>query len=329
MPNDPELWQQWSMQPPSPASLSQCYTRVDEAWSLVPLRAGRVRVAVLDNGFDLDHPDLAANINRALAWNVCEDNDDVSVTPGFSSSAHGTHVAGIFGAVTDNGIGVAGVAYNHAEIVPIKTSCVRTLPDGSKDLLPSVRDTAKGIDKAVELGCRVINISNGTYMDYGHPESKLLERAVNDAVGKGAVVVSGAGNGLTDVTMYPSDYEATVSVAATTKENGHASYSDANEHKDIAAPGGGSVKDGEPRSSIYSTVPGGYGNKRGTSMAAPFVTGVVVLMLASNPDLTSEHVRSILYSTATDLGEPGRDDRFGYGLVNAAAAVRQAIALGE
>ncbi|MDR0519384.1 MAG: S8 family serine peptidase [Clostridiales Family XIII bacterium] len=326
-PNDPEYARQWALRPPDVEPFAQPYTRIDEAWSLVPPQAGKVRVAVLDSGFDMDHPDLAANINSDLAWNVSDDNDDVSVTPGYAASAHGTHVAGIFGAVTDNGVGVAGVAYNHAEIVPIKTSRVRTLPDGSKDLLPSVRDTAKGIDKAVELGCRIINISNGTYMDYDHPESAMLEKAVNDAVNAGAVVVSGAGNGLTDVTMYPSDYDATVSVAATTREGEHAIYSDTNAYKDIAAPGGGSDQRYGRCSYIYSTVPDGYGEKKGTSMAAPFVTGVAALMMAANPDITGEEVKSIIYGTATDLGVPGRDDEFGYGLVNAAESVRQAIAM--
>jgi uncharacterized repeat protein (TIGR02543 family) len=317
-PNDPKFSEQWVFKPYTFMGDAFPYTNIDKAWALMPASAQKLRVAVLDEGFEVDHPDLAANINKNLAWNTHEENNDVSPEQG--SRGHGTHVSGIFGAVADNGIGIAGIAKNLAEIVPIKTSYTHSNGQFGVDLA----ETAKGINYAVANGCKIINMSNGTYYSTGSRHT-ALDAAVANAISQGVILVAAAGNNNISDTIFPSDHNDVISVTAATQTSEKASYSDYNAQKNIAAPGGGQKEGSSIGKEIYSTVPGGYGEKHGTSMAAPFVSGVLTLMLAANPNLTVDEAKSILYTTAIDLGASGRDDIFGHGLVNAEAAVNKAL----
>ncbi|MDR3070948.1 MAG: S8 family serine peptidase, partial [Propionibacteriaceae bacterium] len=228
-PNDKDFDKQWIFKPFEDPYSSQLYpyTHIDKAWALMPASAKKLRVAVLDNGFDIDHPDLAGNINKSLAWNTFYENRDVSLTSG---SGHGTHVAGIFGAVANNGIGIAGIANNFAEIVPIKTVHI-----GSSDAQTGVTltETAKGINYAVQQGCKVINISNGTYYSDGIRHAEF-DRAIANAISKGVVIVAAAGNGNSTDLIFPSDHASVLSVTSATKTGSKAGYSDHNKDKNIA-----------------------------------------------------------------------------------------------
>ncbi|MDR0357421.1 MAG: S8 family serine peptidase, partial [Clostridiales Family XIII bacterium] len=302
-PNDSSFASQWN--------LSRGFAaKINEAWDVMPKSSAKVRVAVVDSGVDINHPDLKNSINSQLAYNVADKNRNVT-----DNAGHGTHVAGIIAAQTGNGLGVAGVSFNKAEIVPLKVFYKD--PDTGKH----ISDTGllvEAYSRIKSANCKVVNLSLG-----GSEPDPALEKAINAAAANGVITVAAAGNdarlysGATPP-CYPSDYENVISVVATDRNNVKADYSEHNRYKDIAAPG----------SSIYSTaLNGAYGYMSGTSMACPHISGVVALMLSINPSLSNDRICRILYNTSTDLGDKGRDDKYGYGLVNAEAAVKDSLAL--
>ncbi|MFV0362909.1 MAG: S8 family serine peptidase [Suipraeoptans sp.] len=258
-----------------------------------------IKVAIIDSGVQINHPDLAANINTSKSY------DFVNKTKlSGDLYGHGTHVAGIVGAVANNGIGIAGVSYN-AELL-----CYRVTYNYNNEETTTTSLLVSAINQAVQDGAKVINLS------LGGPKSDIAtQSAVTAAKNANVIVICAAGNYGNLTPVYPSDYPETISVVATNQANARASFSSYNSNKDIAAPG----------VSIYSTyLNSGYSNSNGTSMAAPIVSGIVAMMLTVNPNLTFNQIYNIITSTATDLGESGKDDYFGYGLINAQAAVVQA-----
>ncbi len=287
------------------ATAAQYYldsVHVREAWNYSKC-SNQVSVAVLDTGIDGDHPDLTPNILASYAWdtitNSSLDADAEDVL------GHGTHVAGIIAGVADNGFGIDGVSYN-ANIVPVKVF--------DDDGLCTDTNLIEGIDYVISIAedadVRVINMSLG-----GESYSTSLELAVNNAVANGVLVVCSAGNENTDASKYPSDFDSVISVVATDAINNRWTGSNYGLAKDIAAPG---VR-------IMSTLPGDYEAWTGTSMAAPIVSSVAALLYAYNPNLTCDQVKNILYSTAQDLGDSGRDQYYGWGLVNAEDAISIAM----
>ena len=271
------------------------------AWDVM-MGSSNIKVAVIDTGMDIDHPDLSGKIYAQYDY---VNSDSIAQ----DDEGHGTHVSGIIAATANNGAGVAGVAPG------VKLIAVKVLDSNGEG---TTENCIKGIYYAVSHGADVINMSFGSYGgDY------LLENAVNYAVNAGVVCVASAGNDSTEDYSIPSDYEQCISVTATDKDDILASFSNFGHSKDISAPG----------DFIYSTYnpaldPEGYYYcyMSGTSMASPVVAGVAALVLSVNPDLTVDQVKDILYSTAVDLGTEGRDDYYGYGRVNAEAAVNKAKA---
>lgn len=287
---------------------------VFDAWTTT-LGSSNVIVAVLDTGVDLNHPDL---VGRFVNPTDVVDNDSAQDDDG-----HGTHVAGIISAVTNNSKGVAGIAPG-AKLMPVDV--FGHYNTGSGTVFGALTsEVIEGIDYAVSKDADVINISLG-----GSDYDSAFEDAIDNAVSKGVVVVSAAGNKGQNGTHYPSDYDSCISVIATDWNDAKASYSNYGEDKDICAPGGDTNTDQNSDSFIFSTSydpstqTSGYAWMDGTSMASPMVAGVVALMLSANPNLKVSQVKDILYNTAVDLGAPGRDDDSGYGRVNAAAAVAAA-----
>lgn len=275
------------------------------AWDFVKSNKN-VRVAILDTGVEGNHPDLAANINFNLSYNVVTGRQEA-----VDNHGHGTHVAGIIAGVANNERGIAGTSYN-AEIVSYKV----TKPvSNSKDEEATSEDMLKGYKKAVEDQARIINISMGGY----NPEP-VLEKEINKAEEAGIVTICAGGNGDNlgnpfQTPVYPGDYEACISVVGTDANNVRGSNFDYNEYKDISAPG----------IDIFSTyIGGGYRKESGTSMAAPVVSGVAAMLLTVEPNLSVQQLKDILYATAKDLGAPGKDNYYGYGLINAKEAVRKA-----
>ena len=262
-------------------------------------------MAVVDTGVDYTHPDLKADYDAHGYDYVHNDDDPYPVGDGIGGDRgvdHGTHVAGIIGATINNNTGIAGLAQ-----VPIMA--VRVLNDEGRGSYWSV---AKGIVYAANAGAKIINLSLG-----GGKSGKVLESAIQFAQATGCLIIAAAGNTGKRGVEYPAKYDAVIAVSATDQNDNLASFSSYGPEVELAAPG---VK-------ILSTTPGDhYGVMSGTSMAAPHVAGVAALVWAANPKLTAAQVRKILCDTADDLGPSGRDEKFGYGRVDAYRAVKAAKA---
>ncbi len=251
-------------------------------------------IAILDTGVDLNHPDLKDKI--VPGWDFA--NDDP--TPQ-DDHEHGTHVAGIAAAETNNGIGVAGISWQ-ARIMPVKV-----LDENGDGFYSHV---AEGVLYACNHGAQIINLSLG-----GSTYSPTLEDAVEQAYADGCLIVAAAGNGGGDFVDYPARFPDAMAVAATDQSDARAGFSDYGPEVEVAAPG----------VNIYSTLWNDkYGWKSGTSMAAPHVAGQAALIWSVCPDPTNEEVRSIIDSTADDRGASGWDAYYGYGRINAVDAVQAA-----
>ena len=278
--------------------------RAEEAWS-VTAGSPQVKIAIIDTGVDMSHPDLQANIDQAGARNFVEANQ-----PPDDDFGHGTHVAGIAAAVGDNGQGAAGVAHR-AKILPIRVLGV----DGTGDTW----DTIAAIEYATERGAAVINLSLGS-ADASEAEAEAILRATE----AGTVIVAAAGNEAGDGNYleYPASYPGVISVAAVDPDLRRAPFSNYNSWVTIAAPG----------VDIFSTIPvrmsplQPYGYLSGTSMAAPFVAGAAALLAAQYPSWTPGQIGDRLKRMARDLtpaGDPvaGYDVYFGAGLLDAGRAL--------
>lgn len=270
-----------------------------EAWNL-HTGSSSVVIAVIDTGVDLDHPDLAAKITSGsqAGYNY--------ITPGSppdDDNNHGSHVAGIAAASTNNGIGIAGVSWG-AEIMPLKI--LDSAGSGG------TYNLSLAIKYAADHGAKVINMSLGGGCGSGWPD---VEEAVNYAVSKGVVLVAASGNVGSSTVYCPAAINGVIAVGATDSGDVRAYYSNYGLALDVVAPG----------SSIYSTIPGGYGYKSGTSMASPHVAGLAALLRSFAPSLTPDQVQSIIQNTTDDLGVAGWDQYYGYGRINAWHALETII----
>ncbi|MEO0081328.1 MAG: S8 family serine peptidase [candidate division WOR-3 bacterium] len=297
IPNDPffltQQWDKWVM-----------YS--DKAWDIATGATG-VKVAVIDNGVEYWHPDLAARfVPGQYGRDFVRDDDDPRPDNSTIPEAfHGTHVAGIIAAVMDNGVGVAGWAQ-------VQLVAVRVLNDsGSGDL----SDLASGIRWAVDRGCRVLNMSLGA-----NQSMTPLEEACRYAAQNNVVLFGAAGNAGAGTVQYPAALPECVCVGALDEYSGLADFSNYGAEQELVAPG---------VSILSTTVGGSYALASGTSMACPEATGVAALLLSAGNSLSASRVRAILAASAIDKGLVGRDEYFGYGLVNAARAMQLAVLLGQ
>ncbi|MPZ24764.1 MAG: S8 family serine peptidase, partial [Dehalococcoidia bacterium] len=259
------------------------------------------KVAVIDTGFDSDHPDLEVNIAGGRNFVANPDNNNYE-----DDNGHGTHVAGTI-AAADNGIGLVGVA-PEASLYGLKVLNAQ----GSG----SFGDIVKAIEWATGLGggtkADIINMSLGCFG--AGCNDPALKAAVDNAYAAGVLVVVAAGNNGpgANTVGYPAMYDSAIAVAATNSSNAVASFSSRGSQVELAAPG----------VSIRSTYPNNsYATLNGTSMATPHVAGLAALVKAANPSITASQIRTRLQQTATDLGAAGRDTSYGYGLIDAVAAV--------
>lgn len=251
-----------------------------------------VTLAILDTGVDGSHPDLAGQM--VPGWNFYDNNANSGDVNG-----HGTAVAGAAAAAFNNGIGVASVA-GAAKIMPIRVTDAGGYASSST--------IAQGITWAADRGARVANVSIS-----GLPGNATIQSAANYLRSKGGLLVTSAGNTGSDPGL-PEDRTMTI-VSATESNDALSSFSSYGRYVTVAAPG----------NYIWTTNRGGgYGQWWGTSFAAPVAAGVIALMMSARPELSASQVESLLYSSATDLGAAGRDNQFGHGRVNAAAAVAAA-----
>ncbi|MCR8636022.1 S8 family serine peptidase [Paenibacillus radicis (ex Xue et al. 2023)] len=287
--NDPWLPQQWGL---DVTHISSLWAKVSEA------QRKQIKIAIVDTGVDLNHPDLKDSLLANEGANF--------ITPSSSPNddhGHGTHVAGIAAAITNNSLGIAGAA-GSARIIPIKA--LDNAGDGT------TLSISKGIIWAADHGANIINLSLG-----GTNADPYLQDSILYAQQKGAVIVAASGNYGSDQVDYPAAYPNVIAVGALAKPSAadmthperysYASFSNKGTALDVVAPG----------DAIYSTLPNGqYGTKDGTSMATPFVTGLAALLKAADTTLTADQIQSIITATSVDLGTPGRDNSYGYGLID-------------
>lgn len=330
-PQDPYVADQWGL----------VRVQAPDAWPLPSATGLGVTVAVVDTGVDLQHEDLTCpgKLLVVPGSDIIQDGNDADDHHG-----HGTHVAGIVASCTNNGIGTAGVAPD-ATIMPVQVLD----PSGSG----SLSDAARGIALATASGAHVINLSLSAgpasavplLIDFLDPAASEIREAIDDAVSKGVVVVSTAGNNSMPLCEYPGSVEKVICVGAVDNRDLKAWYSGlafkegaSEESPTLVAPGGTetAVLCGLPQENVLSLWPAeldpcdegriGYSDIAGTSMAAPHVSGVAAILygrLGGVRNTTNAAiVRRALVQTADDLGAPGMDPIFGYGLVNALRATQ-------
>lgn len=305
VPDDPNFDLQWGLH-----NIGQAKGFLDadidapEAWD-IETGSADVIIAIADSGVDYTHVDLAGNIwvnngeipgngvdddgngfiDDVHGWDFADDNNDP-----MDSFWHGTHCAGIAGAVGNNGVGIAGVAWN-CKVMPVRIGSHIIIEDAA----------ANGITYAADNGADVISMSWG-----GRSTSQLIEDALNYAHDQGVVLVAAAGNYNTDIILFPADNEHVISVAALNTDDFKAYFSNYGSEVDVAAPG----------QDIYSTMPNNdYGLKSGTSMACPHVSGLAALLLSKDPGLSPLMVQAIITSTTdrlppTEKIERGRMNAF-------------------
>ncbi len=281
---------------------------------------GKVSVAVIDTGALIRHPDLRANINKDLCVTF-NDGKKGSFTEwdGYEDDhGHGTHVCGLIAAEVNNSLGVAGTAYNRAEVFCIDAT------NKEDNSLFTTQNICMSIDYAVEQGAKLINLSlGGLYRDL------LMERSVSNAWDKGVLCICAAGNEGSDAAQSPGDSPCAISVKANDvygKATGSSNYGP---DKDVSAPGSGmfstclkTTRDSSGKLVPELPLTPTYEYKTGTSMATSVVTGTAVLLLSEDSSLTPRQLKNYIYTSSGQDSYMGMQIEPGFGIVNADRAVQ-------
>ena len=251
---------------------------------------GTVQVAIVDSGIDVNHPEFRGRLMTGYNY----------LAPGAApvdDYGHGTHVAGLLGAVANNAGGIAGVAPK------VRIDARKVLNSQGSGTISNV---SRAIREAADSGADIINLSLES-----SASNPTMEAAVKYAHSKGVLLVAAAGNFYPNPVSWPAAYAEVIAVAATNYNDKHATYSNAGSQVELAAPGG------ERALSILSTWPGNvkcrdkatvialsdYCTSEGTSMAAAIVSGAAALIKSVRPDYTAEQIRQLLRTTTTPLSE--------------------------
>lgn len=294
-----------------------------------------VIVAVIDSGIRTNHPDLQTQLLPGYDF-FDDDNDPLDPgesTDGSLSSFHGTHVAGTVAAASNNGSGVAGVAWN-ARIMPL-----RVLGPGggtSYDVLQAVRYAARLANDSGTLPAQRADVINLSLAGGGF--NGFDQALYSEVTDMGLIVVAAAGNDSSSEFAYPASYQDVISVSAVNIDQNRAPYSNFGSAIDVAAPGGdSSTGDSNLDGAVDLILSTGaddtvtptqeaYTLLQGTSMATPHVAGTIALMKSIYPALKTADLEDLLSQglLTDDLGAPGRDNIFGWGLINALKAVQVA-----
>ena len=263
---------------------------MEETWD-IQMGSSSVIVAILDTGIDYTHPDLSGQY-LPLGYDFINDDSDP-----MDDDGHGTLIAGIIAATINNGIGIAGIAD-----VSIMAEKILDSPGYG-----TAENLASGIDHAVAQGVHIISISAG-----GFSYSQLVNDSVQNAINAGVLVISAAGDyGVSDL-YYPAALSGVFAVGATDSSDNIVYYSNYGDWIDISAPG----------DSIYTTwLSNNYLGFSGTSAASPHVAGLAALLLSEFPSYTSDQIYNLIETTAVDLGDPSYDIYYGWGRINAYAAI--------
>ena len=315
------------------------HVNVPEAWKIMGKKGEPVVVAVIDTGLDWNHRDFNwkniwknekekpddgidndknGYVDDVIGWDFFGNHNNP-----FDHDGHGTFVSGVIAADKDNGIGIAGIDPK-AKIMVLKA--LNSFGHTRASYL------ARAITYAVDNGAQVINMSVG-----GKSVTRIEQEAIDYAYKKGVVVVIAAGNEGIDVSGFGlAGSDKVITVASTGLNDDHPSFSNWGKQVDVAAPGADVLSLRGRYTDTMRDIPGvkykagdayvgedkRYYRASGTSFSAPIVTGIVSLMLSKNPKLTPDQVKEILQQTAKDVEVPGVDQYTGYGVVDAAAALR-------
>ena len=311
-------------------------SKVVDAWKRMGnMGSDDVTIAIIDNGFDISHPDLKSSVYKP--WDLWTNSSRLqSGDPRFT---HGTPCASV-ALATSNGKGIVGSAPN-AKFMPLSGTSF------------SLRATEEMFEYCIKNGADIISCSWGT-TDPAFSLSSVKEEVIKEAAttgtkGKGCVILFAVGNDFKNYVNYYSAHPDVIAVAASTSKDQHADYSNRGREVTVCAPSNGDWpiiaarawwdegvrwengnyrywRDGKERGE-----PGKYKHFGGTSSATPLVAGICALMLSVNPDLTAKEVKEILIKTADKIGSPleydsnGHSLKYGYGKVNADKAVKEAL----
>lgn len=274
--------------PKYPEQWAHPYVNTPAAWSR-NTGSSSVTIAVLDTGLDITHPEIAARVVNG--YDFVNGDADPS-----DDNGHGTRVTGLAAATGNNALGIAGMDWN-ARIMPVKV--MNSSGTGSWSVV------ARGITHAADNGADVVNLS------LGGPASSTLQAAIKYAYDKGVIIVAAAGNSGTEAIAYPAAYPEVIAVGSVWKDR-LSTFSNFGSQLSVVAPG----------ESVWSIERGGgYRASAGTSAASPFVAGLAGLLHAVKPGIAPAEVKAVITSTARDLGDPGWDKYFGWGHIDAAAAL--------
>ena len=293
VPNDSQFSEQYALS----------VIKAPQGWDLAGLGAfpstGGVKVGIIDTGIDRSHPEFAGRIsNCAQSTSLFGVNGEIRAGCD-DVDGHGTKVAGILSANANNGLGIAGVAFNSPLAV------CRALEDGLGR--GSTSNVVNCLGWLRSRGAKVISMS------FGGASSTTLQNAVTKAWnnGYGAVLLAAAGNDGGYGTLYPAGYPEVISVTATDATDGWASANH-NDDVEVAAPGD---------SILTTSMGGGYAYGSGTSAATPYAAGVAAVMRLKYPGANAAQIRHGLTWATDDLGEPGPDPYYGFGRVNLCKAM--------
>ena len=307
--NDPSCNNQWYLNS----------IRAFDSWDITMGDSNTI-VVIIDSGTDWTHSDIGKgtdnykNINELAGWDYISNTNNT-----ITNNGHGTRVAGIVGAKTNNSKGISGISGgNNSSGITMISFCIgANAPDGS------VLDDA--IIDAVNLGAKVIQLSLTV------PPTNAINAAIDYAINHNVMIICASGNGHSSTVAYPASNHKVLAVGATNRNNQRASFSNYGALLSVVAPG----------VDIFSTsLNNSYNSQNGTSFSAPIVSGISALVLSANPNLTGQEVRDIIEKTAQkvrpDLYSYNSDqshsngmwnNEMGYGLVDAYAAVRMAKGL--
>jgi subtilisin family serine protease len=279
--------------------------------------SAQVPVVVIDSEFFIEHPDLKDKFLPGFNFNPLDTQFGTYRTPDVKATNdqevfHGTHVAGLVGAATNNVIGASGAGYD-TPIVPLKVNFKS----------PSiVQDVAEALNYAIGQHPAAINMSFG-----GTGFNPSWADALAHARAAGIVPVASAANDQQQrpgFTFYPAAFPGVVAVGATTPSDQIAFFSSTGAFVDVSAPGDPIMSTWDPRDPKHLNVL--YNIDGGTSMASPIVAGLVALMKARRPDLTPDEIEGLIEATAVDKGLAGKDQNYGYGRIDAGRALAAAVA---
>jgi subtilisin family serine protease len=303
-PNDEYFWRQYALFnsgtdigiPGSPEAKARADIKATGAWEMTKGESN-VTIAVLDTGVDMNHPDIK---NKLVSRGKDFINNDDDAT---DDHWHGTHVAGIAAAETNNSEGIAGVAWN-CKVLPVKVA--------DKEGMGFYSTLIEGLVWAADQNVQVINLSMG-----GEEAADSLRAAVKYVYDKNVVIVVSAGNEGNSV-LYPAAYDDyCLAVAATNYEDEVTTWSNAGPQVDVAAPGDNIISL-IPTWSVGPNIPP-YAFHSGTSMAAPHVAGFAALIKSFKPWLTISQVMNVIRYSSDDVNAgklPEKDDHIGYGRIN-------------